>query len=98
MTEQAQTRIAAARERADAVKVLLAGGAVGAFGVLLALARLSHPAAAQAPQAVVPSQASNTAPPAAESYDSQGDEYGGGSIAPSQDDGFSGPSLRSGTS
>lgn len=89
MADGPETRIGAARERATAAKVLLGGAAVGAFGLVLALARVSHPAAAQQPSA-----ATTTAPTVVQQ---QGDDYGGGSISP-YDDSFDGPSAGAGSS
>jgi len=90
MTQGPETRIGAARDRAAAVKVLLAGAAVGAFGLFLALARVSHPAAAQQAR----TSGGGSAPAVAEQQD---DGFGGGSIAPYYKS-FDGPSAQSGTS
>lgn len=91
MSTNGESRIGAARERAAAAKVLLAGGAVGVFGVVLALARTSHPASAQSSTRT--GSASST--PAV--VQQQSDALGGGSIGPVQP-GFSGPSAGTATS
>jgi hypothetical protein len=95
MSERGQSRIGAARERAAAVKVIAAGGAVGVFGVMLALVRISHPAAAQA--ATPAATGSTSSPQAAQTQTSTNSELGGGAIAPAQES-FAGPSAQTGTS
>jgi hypothetical protein len=90
--EPGPTRIGAAREQAAVAKILLAGGAVGVFGLALTLARTSHPAAGQAA-----SSSSTQGASSALEQQQSGLGLGGGSIAPPQQT-FAGPSGRTRTS
>ncbi len=71
--------------------MFLAGGAVGIFGVVLALARTSHHASAQSSTRT----GSSSSTPAVVQQESG--DLGGGSIGPVQP-GFAGPSAGTATS